>query len=44
LVEQGSGTKLVFDQTGFPTGDGEHLVEGWKTNYWAPLSKFLAQL
>ena len=42
LVEQGSDTKLVFDQTGFPKGDGEHLVEGWKTNYWAPLAKFLA--
>jgi activator of HSP90 ATPase len=43
LVEQGSDTKLVFDQAGFPKGDGEHLVEGWKTNYWAPLAKFLAQ-
>jgi activator of HSP90 ATPase len=43
LIEQGSDTKLVFDQTGFPKGDGEHLVEGWKTNYWAPLAKFLAQ-
>jgi activator of HSP90 ATPase len=43
LVEQGSDSKLVFDQTGFPKGEGEHLVEGWKTNYWAPLSKFLAQ-
>jgi uncharacterized protein YndB with AHSA1/START domain len=43
LVEQGSDTKLLFDHTGFPKGDAEHLVEGWKTNYWAPLSKFLAQ-
>jgi uncharacterized protein YndB with AHSA1/START domain len=43
LVEQGSGTKIVFDHTGFPKGDAEHLVEGWKTNYWAPLAKFLAQ-
>jgi uncharacterized protein YndB with AHSA1/START domain len=42
LVEQGSDTKMVFDHTGFPKGDAEHLVEGWKTNYWAPLSKFLA--
>jgi activator of HSP90 ATPase len=42
LVEQGSDTKLVFDHTGFPKGQGEHLVEGWKTNYWQPLSKFLA--
>jgi activator of HSP90 ATPase len=43
LIEQGSDTKLVFDHTGFPKGEAEHLVEGWKTNYWAPLSKFLAQ-
>ena len=43
LVDQGSETKVVFEQTGFPKGDGEKLVEGWKTNYWAPLSKFLAQ-
>jgi activator of HSP90 ATPase len=43
LLEQGSDTKLVFDHTGFPKGDAEHLVEGWKTNYWAPLAKFLAQ-
>jgi activator of HSP90 ATPase len=42
LVEEGSGTKIVFDHTGFPKGEAEHLVEGWKTNYWAPLEKFLA--
>lgn len=42
LVDQGSDTKMVFEHTGFPKGDAEHLVEGWKTNYWAPLSKFLA--
>lgn len=41
LMEQGSGTKLVFDHTGFPVGDGEHLAAGWKTNYWEPLEKFL---
>jgi activator of HSP90 ATPase len=42
LVEQGSGTKLVFDHTGFPNGQAEHLAEGWRTNYWEPLAKFLA--
>jgi len=41
LVEQGSGTKIVFDHTGFPKGDGEHLAGGWKMNYWEPLEKFL---
>jgi activator of HSP90 ATPase len=41
LVEQGSGTKIVFDHTGFPKGDGEHLAEGWRINYWEPLAKTL---
>jgi activator of HSP90 ATPase len=42
LVEQGSDTKLVFDHTGFPKGDADHLLEGWNGNYWQPLTKFLA--
>ena len=42
LVEQGSGTRIVFDHTGFPKGDAEHLAGGWKGNYWEPLEKFLA--
>jgi activator of HSP90 ATPase len=41
LKEQGAGTKIVFDHTGFPTGEAEHLVAGWKANYWEPLEKFL---
>jgi activator of HSP90 ATPase len=43
LIEQGSDTKLVFDHTSFPKGDAEHLAEGWRINYWQPLTKFLAQ-
>jgi activator of HSP90 ATPase len=42
LVEQGAGTKIIFDHTGFPKGQGEHLAAGWKANYWEPLEKFLA--
>jgi activator of HSP90 ATPase len=42
LVELGSGTKIVFDHTGFPKGAGEHLAAGWKAHYWEPLEKFLA--
>ncbi len=41
LVEQGGGTKVVFDHTGFPKGKAEHLAEGWKINYWEPLEKSL---
>jgi uncharacterized protein YndB with AHSA1/START domain len=43
FTEQGSGTKLVFDHAGFPQGQGAHLAEGWKANYWEPLEKYLAQ-
>jgi activator of HSP90 ATPase len=41
LVESGGGTKIVFDHTGFPKGQAEHLAEGWRTNYWEPLAKYL---
>ncbi len=41
LTEQGSGTRLVFDHVGFPDGQGQHLAEGWKANYWEPLEKYL---
>jgi activator of HSP90 ATPase len=42
LVEQGSGTKIVFDHAGFPKGDAEHLASGWKAHYWEPIEKLLA--
>jgi activator of HSP90 ATPase len=42
LTEQGAGTKIVFDHTGFPRGEGEHLAAGWQANYWDPLGKFLS--
>ena len=41
LTEQGSGTRIVFDHTGFPKGLGEHLAAGWRGHYWEPLEKFL---
>ena len=42
LVEQASGTKIVFDHTGFPKGEAESLASGWKAHYWEPLAKLLA--
>jgi activator of HSP90 ATPase len=42
LVEQGAGTKIVFDHTGFPKGAAERLAAGWKAHYWEPLEKLLA--
>jgi len=41
LVAQDPGTKLVFDHTGFPAGQAEHLAKGWQINYWQPLAKLL---
>jgi activator of HSP90 ATPase len=41
LVEQGSGSKIVFDHTGFPKGEAESLASGWKAHYWEPLAKVL---
>jgi activator of HSP90 ATPase len=41
LMEQGPSTKLVFEHVGFPEGQGQHLAEGWKGNYWEPLEKYL---
>ena len=41
LVEHGAGTEVVFDHTGFPKGQAEHLAAGWKAHYWETLEKFL---
>jgi len=41
LVEKDGGTKIVFDHTGFPTGLGEHLADGWQSHYWEPLQQYL---
>jgi activator of HSP90 ATPase len=42
LKEQADQTKIIFDHTGFPMGLAEHLLEGWNSNYWEPLKKYLA--
>jgi activator of HSP90 ATPase len=42
LTEQGAGTKIIFDHTGFPKGQAEHLASGWQEHYWDPLEKFLS--
>jgi activator of HSP90 ATPase len=41
LSEEGAGTKIVFDHTGFPKGQGDHLASGWKAHYWDGLQKYL---
>ncbi|MDF2681286.1 MAG: hypothetical protein K0R47_2476 [Brevibacillus sp.] len=42
LIEAGNGTRLVFDQTGIPEDQKEHLDKGWHENYWKPLEKYFA--
>ncbi len=42
LEGEGDGTRLVFEHSGFPEGEREHLASGWHANYWEPLKKHLA--
>ena len=42
FVQQGSGTNVVLDHSGFPDGTFEHLNVGWKLKYWDPLQKYFA--
>jgi activator of HSP90 ATPase len=42
LLEESAETKIVFDHTGFPKGQAEHLAFGWKAHYWEGLEKYLA--
>jgi activator of HSP90 ATPase len=42
LKQLASGTKLVFDHTGFPVGLAKHLADGWNEHYWEPLHRYLA--
>ncbi|HEY2897880.1 MAG TPA: SRPBCC domain-containing protein [Gemmatimonadaceae bacterium] len=42
LAPEGTGTALMFEHTGFPDTDADHLNAGWQSNYWEPLTKFFA--
>ncbi len=42
LKEEGAQTRIIFDHTGFPHGSAEELLDGWNSNYWEPLRKYLA--
>ena len=33
--------KVVFDHTGFPEEERDHLAEGWESNYWSLLKTYL---
>lgn len=42
LVPNSGGTRLLFDQTGFPNAEATSLATGWQEHYWAPMAKVLA--
>jgi hypothetical protein len=41
LTPSGTGTRIVFDDTGFPPEDREALTANWPRFYWKPLRKYL---
>jgi uncharacterized protein YndB with AHSA1/START domain len=41
LQAEDNGTKLIFDQSGFPPQEREHLDSGWKKMYWDQMRKYL---
>ncbi len=41
LKAEGKGTKLIFDQSGFPPQEREHLDAGWGKMYWDQIHKYL---
>lgn len=43
LTAEGDKTKLIFENRGFPDGNGPSLSRGWRVHYWEPLAKYLAQ-
>jgi activator of HSP90 ATPase len=41
LTLQDSGTKIIFDHTGFPEGLKAPIARGWKEHYWGALAAYL---
>jgi uncharacterized protein YndB with AHSA1/START domain len=42
LTPEGKGTRLVFDQAGYPDEAKEMLEGGWSQMYWQPMNAMLA--
>ena len=40
ISKEGMGTKLVFDHTGIPEGEVDHLADGWKKMYWDRMGEY----
>lgn len=43
LKEKGNSTSIFLDHTGFPETHYDSLYAGWKSRYWEPITKYLAQ-
>lgn len=41
LRKEGTGTRIVFDQSGHPASAQDHLGPGWSKMYWEPLAAYL---
>jgi uncharacterized protein YndB with AHSA1/START domain len=42
LEPEGKGTKLAFDQAGYPDSWQQTLEDGWHKMYWQPMNAMLA--
>lgn len=42
FMARGAESSLIFDHSGFPAGEYDHLDWGWHKHYWEPLKKFFA--
>jgi activator of HSP90 ATPase len=42
LTPEGKGTKIAFDQAGYPEGAEKMLEGGWHQMYWNPMNAMLA--
>jgi activator of HSP90 ATPase len=40
LRNHGPQTRVLLDQAGFPDGDYDSLIAGWKAHYWDPLTRY----
>ena len=40
IEKEGTGTKLIFDHTGLPEKEVDHLAEGWKKMYWDRMTEY----
>ncbi len=43
LTADGNGTKIAFDQAGYPADAQTHLDDGWHKMYWTPMQAALGQ-